>query len=59
MTYNLFDVASQVLADEYPQADTERVRSLLTVLDLDPKRAYLKLSNLLSLFSGNGRVACS
>ena len=54
MTYNLFDVASQVLADEYPQADTERVRSLLLVLDLDPKRAYLKLSNILSLFSGNG-----
>lgn len=53
MTYNLFDVASQVLADEYG-ADQKRVRSLLLVLDLDPKRAYLKLSNILSLFSGDG-----
>jgi len=53
MTYNLFDVASQVLADEYG-ADQERARSLLLVLDLDPKRAYLKLSNILQLFGGDG-----
>lgn len=53
VTYNLFDVGSEVIATKYNVPATA-VKKRLLMLDLDPKRAYRKLSNILAIFDNGG-----
>ena len=54
ITYNLFDVGSEVIARKY-RVNPVHVKKRLLMLDLDPKRAYRKLSDILAIFD-NGRL---